>query len=121
MPSGDRAASPRRVLVAFDKLKHALSARQASELVADVLRRHRPSWQVDVALLTDGGDGFCDILTRAVGGRQLVREASGPVFREGPARRQSAPIGIVETSRLPPAALDHLDLPPGRTGRLAIV
>ncbi len=47
-----------RVLVAFDKFKDSLTARQACELAAEALRKEQPQWQLDLCPLTDGGESF---------------------------------------------------------------
>ena len=67
-----------RVLIAFDKFKDALTAQQAGEVAARALRAKHPDWQLDLCPLTDGGEGFCDTLTRAAGGRLEHVEVSGP-------------------------------------------
>ncbi len=110
-----------RVLIAFDKFKGALSAPEACQHAAAVLRRARPSWQLDLAPLADGGDGFCSILTEAAGGVRTEQRASGALFSGSvPARWQLAPIGWVELARLPAAARTRLALPPS-AARLAIL
>lgn len=115
------AVDSRRVLVTFDKFKGALGARQACEIVRDVIQRERPGWRVDMAPLTDGGDGFCRILTDVVGGSFQSRWASGPRFEGGtPLSSVEASIGRVELASLPRRARDSLDLPAGAR-RLAIV
>ena len=67
-----------RVLIAFDKFKDALTARQACESAASALRTNHPDWVLDLCPLTDGGEGFCDTLTRAVNGHFTSLECSGP-------------------------------------------
>lgn len=108
-------AAPYRVLIAFDKLKDALSAEDACSIGARVLTRLHPHWRLDVAPLSDGGDGFCRILTRALDGSLHDVAARGPRLA-----RMHAPIGLVNVARLPRPALEQLALPPAaRT--LAIV
>jgi len=51
-----------RVLIAFDKFKDALSAPAACATVAAALRAREPEWTFDLCPLTDGGDGFAEIL-----------------------------------------------------------
>ena len=115
-------STPRRILIAFDKLKGALTAREACDTAADVLRQHRPSWELDCAPLTDGGDGFCRILTAAAHGRFEQVLASGPLF-EGtrPTRHVQAELGFVDIARLPLGARQRLRLSERDTARLAIV
>jgi glycerate kinase len=96
-----------RVLIAFDKFKDALAARQACESAARVLREVRSDWQLDLCPLADGGEGFADILTRAAQGRLSENAAAGP--RGSPVK---APIGLVTLDKIPAAARDLLDLGP---------
>jgi glycerate kinase len=97
---------PTRVLLAFDKFKDALTAQQAGEAVARALREQRPGWQLDLAPLADGGEGFAPILTQAAGGREAVQVATGP--RGG---RRSAGFGLVRVEDIPARARALLKLP----------
>jgi glycerate kinase len=106
-----------RVLIAFDKFKGALGAAEACEVAAGVLRRARPGWQLDLAPLSDGGDGFCRILTRAASGVLHEARVSATVF---PGAERVVPLGWVELERLPAAARARLKLPPSAR-RLALV
>ena len=67
-----------RVLVVFDKFKGSLGAEQACALAGRALRACRRDWEVDLCPLTDGGDGFAGILTRAAGGRLVTLSAAAP-------------------------------------------
>ncbi len=89
----------RRVLVAFDKFKDALSAGRACAIAARELRTRRPDWTLDLAPLTDGGEGFQRILTEAAGGTFARVPASGPRLE-----RLEVELGLVETARIPAAA-----------------
>lgn len=95
-----------RVLVAFDKFKGALSASRACDAAAAGLRRLHPTWHLDLCPLTDGGEGFTEILTTAARGRQVAIRATGA--RGG---LVEAGFGLVESSRIPPAVRPGLDLP----------
>jgi len=110
-----------RVLIALDKFKGALAAPEACAVVAEVLRRERPGWELDSAPLADGGDGFCRILTAAAGGVLRTEQASGTLFltERGP-ERSSVAIGWLELERLPVRARARLALDAGAR-RLAIV
>ncbi|MEO8177525.1 MAG: glycerate kinase [Deltaproteobacteria bacterium] len=110
-----------RVLIAFDKFKGALGAAEACAVVADVLRSERPGWELDLAPLADGGDGFCRILTAAAGGVLEQVPASGTLFSDaGPRVRKAVAIGWVELERLPARVRARLEL--GRSaGRLAVI
>lgn len=102
-----------RVLVAFDKFKDALTAGAACEAAAGALRAKHPDWTLDLCPLTDGGEGFTEILTRAGGGTLQRVEVGGPRGGAFPAA-----LGRVDAARLPAAARTRLGLPPG--GHLAV-
>ena len=109
------------MLVAFDKFKGALDAERACAVAAEVIRRERPTWSVDVAPLTDGGEGFCRIMTLAAGGVLETRHATGPSFgASGSAPQVEAPLGLVELRSVPEPARALLGLPAGAE-RLALV
>jgi len=95
-----------RVLFAFDKFKGSLTASRACALAARALRACRPDWQVDQCPLTDGGDGFASLLTKAAGGDLIPCKVAGP--RGG---LVDASIGLVSRERIPAAAAPWLDLP----------
>lgn len=97
-----------RVLAAFDKFKDALSARQACAAAAEALQGSHPGWRVEACPLTDGGEGFAEILTAAAGGLGAEAEAEGP---RGRAARAS--FGLVPLERIPPAARRLLGLEEG--------
>lgn len=97
-----------RVLIAFDKFKDSLTARQACEVVARTLRELHPDWTVVASPFTDGGDGFAPLLTEAAGGHLLSVPSSGP--RSEPL---TAPLGLMPAGRVAPQARrllgwDHL-------------
>lgn len=111
-----------RVLLAFDKFKGALGAQDACAAAARVLHRERPTWQLDVAPLSDGGDGFCRIVTDALGGVRERLSASGPQLSPaGTFERHEVEIGWVDAQRLPESARARLALPDASLRRLAIV
>ena len=95
-----------RVLIAFDKFKHSLSAPQACDLAASALRDVRPDWSIDLCPLTDGGEGFCEILTHAAGGTFQTVTVTGP--RGDPV---AARFGLVSPDKIPVAARVLLALP----------
>ncbi len=103
-----------RVLLAFDKFKHALSARAACAAAAAGIREAFPHARTDEAPLSDGGEGFCEILTHAVSGTVHKHTVHGPRLK-----KVEAQWGEVDLSKIPKAARDLLDLPDH--GRLAII
>lgn len=94
-----------RVLVAFDKFKDSLSAREACTFAAAVLRERHPDWSLDLCPLADGGEGFASILTEAAGGQTIGSSVSDPLGDD-----VQATIGIVQVERIPAAARVHLGL-----------
>jgi glycerate kinase len=92
-------------LVAFDKFKDALSAEAACEVAAGALQAGHPDWTFDLCPLTDGGESFGEILTRAAGGRMEWHEVGGPLGE--PVR---AGIGYVPADRLSAAVCARLAL-----------
>jgi glycerate kinase len=88
-----------RALIAFDKFKDSMTAARACEIAARELRALHGDWQVEVAPLSDGGDGFCEILGKAAGAQILPTRATGP--RGGTIE---APIALLPWSRVPEAA-----------------
>jgi len=68
-----------RILVAPDKFRGTLTARQAAEAIATGWRRTRPRDRLDLAPMADGGEGTAAALVDALGG-ELVRTAvHGPL------------------------------------------
>ncbi len=104
-----------RVLLAFDKFKESLTARQACELGIRALRGCQPGWQTDPCPLTDGGEGFADILTTAVRGQRRTFPVTGP--RGG---LVTAGVGLVLPSQIPAPARAFLRLPED-AGPIAII
>jgi glycerate kinase len=104
-----------RALLAFDKFKDALTARAACDIAARALHEIHPEWQLDACPLTDGGEGFCAILTAAAGGECQEFSVTGP---RGETMR--APIGFVTADKIPSAARALLGLPAGGA-RVAVI
>ncbi len=94
-----------RVLLAFDKFKDALTAPEACAHAAAALRAAHPDWTLDLCPLADGGEGFCEILTRAAGGTTETHTVIGP--RGAPVR---ATIGFVALEKIPAAARSLLEI-----------
>ncbi|MBL4574978.1 MAG: glycerate kinase [Opitutaceae bacterium] len=96
-----------RVLIAFDKFKDSLTAAEACQIAARVISQSHPSYEIEMAPLSDGGDGFCQVLTESLNGSSIEVQSSGPCME-----KLHAPIGMVETIQIPSEALAHLDLSP---------
>ncbi len=82
-----------RVLVAPDKFRGTLTARQAAEAIETGWRRARPDDVVDLVPMADGGEGTLDALVDAQGGRLVATTATGPLGDP-----VDAAFGIVETA-----------------------
>lgn len=92
-----------RVLIAFDKFKDALSARDTCQIAAHALTKCQPDWEIETAPLADGGDGFCDTLTGYIGGEFHETVVTGPLLEKAAAR-----FGVVNNNRLQSAARNLL-------------
>jgi len=103
-----------RVLIAFDKFKDALTARQACEAAARGIREIHPDWTLDLCPLTDGGEGFGETLTHAAGGRLAEEPCSDPLGRV-----HRASIGYLNSNQLAPPIRARLQLAPNTV--LAVV
>lgn len=112
------SAQAMNILISADKFKDCLSARAANQAIAEEIARLHPDYTLHPCPLTDGGDGFAEILTEAAGGALIGMEVSGP--RGIPLQ---AGFGIVRAANIPAAALERLNLPrpPAHNARIAIV
>ena len=97
-----------RVLVAFDKFKDALSAPEACVTAAAALRAKHPDWQLDLCPLTDGGEGFAEILCEGTDARLEPFQVRGP--RDGGV---TAPVGFMPAAAIPAAARERLGVTAG--------
>ena len=70
---------PLNVLIAPDKFKGTLTARQAAEAMAEGVRRARPDAAVDLCPMSDGGDGFVDVLAGPIDATRVTRTVTGPL------------------------------------------
>ncbi len=102
------------LLVAFDKFKDSMSAPAACERAAEAARTALgEDIRLTQAPLTDGGEGFCTILTEAAGGWVERHEVCGPLGEP-----VLAPLGWIEAGQLPDGARGMLRQP---AGRIAII
>lgn len=93
-------------LIAFDKFKDALTAHEVCQAAAETLASLQPDWTINTSPLADGGDGFCDTLTRLCHGNFHSSPVTGPLGQPA-----TATYGIVETTKITPAAKAQLQLP----------
>ena len=93
-----------RVLVAPDKFRGTLTARQATEAIEAGWHTARPGDRLDRAPMADGGEGTMDALVASLGGSVIPARASGPLGDQvesafalvpGP----GGPLGVVEMAR----------------------
>jgi glycerate 2-kinase len=75
-----------RILIAPDKFKGALSAREAAENIAAGLRDVLPDAKIDIASMADGGEGTAEVISQALGGSWVTCKAHDPLNREIEAR-----------------------------------
>jgi glycerate kinase len=66
------------VIVAPDKFKGTLTAREAAGAIAEGVREVYPAARVDAVPLADGGEGTMDALRDAIGGELLLQEVTAP-------------------------------------------
>ncbi len=71
-----------RVLVAPDKFRGTLTARQAADAIANGWKRARPRDHLDLAPMADGGEGTMDALVEALGGEVFRPTVTGPLGDE---------------------------------------
>ncbi len=101
-------------LVAFDKFKGALTALEAAHLAQDTISAIDPDGSVEIAPLTDGGEGFASILAEVLGGELYEKEVPGPLFEPVKGR-----FTLVDAGKIPPKAMQRLQLKV--TGKIGIV
>ncbi len=75
-----------RILIAPDKFKGSLSAREVAENIALGLRDVLRGAQIDIVPMADGGEGTAEVICDALGGSWLKCKAHDPLGREIDAR-----------------------------------
>ena len=75
-----------KILVAPDKFKGALNAREVAENIANGLRDALPDARIDIVPMADGGEGTAEAICEARGGSWLKGKAHDPLGREIDAR-----------------------------------
>jgi glycerate 2-kinase len=109
-----------RLLIAFDKFKDSLSAPEACAIARDEIRRAHPDWEITCCPLADGGEGFAEILTTALGGEFRTARVQGPRPDLGDVE---ARYGLVKWDRIPAAARALLSAEDSQNvkGKLAVI
>ena len=74
-----------RVLIAPDCFTGTLTAGQAAEAIAEGWRRSAPMDELTLMPLSDGGPGFLDVLSNALGGETIPVTVADPMKRPVPA------------------------------------
>ena len=75
-----------RILIAPDKFKGVLTAREAAENIAQGLRDALPDAKIEMVPMADGGEGTAEVICNAHGGSWLQCKAHDPLCREIDAR-----------------------------------
>src|SRR5947199_3603902 len=75
-----------KILIAPDKFKGALNAREVAKKIAKVLRDALPDARIDIVPMADGGEGTAEAICEARGGSWLKCKAHDPLGREIEAR-----------------------------------
>ena len=75
-----------RILIAPDKFKGSLSAREVAENIAAGLRDVLPEAKIDIVPMADGGEGTAEVVCDALGGSWLKCKAHDPAGRDIDAR-----------------------------------
>jgi glycerate 2-kinase len=75
-----------KILIAPDKFKGALNAREAAENIAKGLRDALPDAKIEIVPMADGGEGTAEVISNARGGSWLQCKAHDPLCREIDAR-----------------------------------
>ncbi|HET6888999.1 MAG TPA: glycerate kinase [Candidatus Udaeobacter sp.] len=86
MTRSDRREGGMRILIAPDKFKGALNAREVAENIARGLREVLPDAEIDIVPMADGGEGTAEAICEARGGSWLKCKAHDPIGREIEAR-----------------------------------
>ena len=75
-----------RILIAPDKFKGALSAREGGDNIAAGLREVLPDAKIDILPMADGGEGTAEVIGEALGASWIKSKAHDPLGREIEAR-----------------------------------
>src|SRR5881409_3516125 len=104
-----------KFLIAPDKFKGALNAREVAENIAKGLRDALPDARIDIVPMADGGEGTAEAICEALGASWLKCKAHDPLGREIEARYawiDNQKLAVMEMSeaagmrRLPPNEFD---------------
>lgn len=113
IPSPVNYDSPMRVLIAPDKFKGTLTARQAASAMARGWQLIRPQDQIERLPISDGGDGFGPVLAALHGARPVRTTTVDAAGRRCVARwwwDSTGRLAIIESARV----IGLAKLPPGK-------
>ena len=102
------------ILAAFDKCKDSLSAREICSLAKEVVLDLSYSEQITTIPLTDGGEGFSELLTEAKNGQFHRVEAKDSLGRE-----KAVDIGVINSNELNADLLNFVNL--SGKGKMAVI
>src|SRR6266436_999509 len=71
-----------KILIAPDKFKGALNAREAAENIAKGLRDALPGAKIEIVPMADGGEGTAEVICNARSGSWVQCKAHDPLGRE---------------------------------------
>src|SRR6266446_4904206 len=71
-----------KILIAPDKFKGSLSAREVAQNIAAGLREVLSNAKIDIMPMADGGEGTAEVICDALGGSWLKCKAHDPLGRE---------------------------------------
>ena len=100
-----------RILIVPDKFKGTLTAHQAARAIARGWRSARPKDSLDLLPMSDGGDGFGEVLSTLLGAkhRNLLHRTStpptNPAASPGPGTPRRKPQRLVESAKVNGLAL----------------
>lgn len=103
-----------RILAAFDKCKGSLSAREICSLAKDVISSRSSLDHVQTMPLTDGGEGFADLLTNAKDGSFQSVFAKDSLGRE-----KEVKFGIISSADVESDLQEFINLP--CPGNIAVI
>jgi len=72
---------PKKVIIAPDSFKGALSAQEATDVIANVVKKAFPGCEIVKMPIADGGEGSVDAALSAIGGKYIYAEVLSPDTR----------------------------------------
>src|SRR5438045_852237 len=75
-----------KILIAPDKFKGTLSAREVADAIGAGLREILPDAQIEIVPMADGGEGTAEVISQALDASWVTCKARDPLGREIEAR-----------------------------------